>query len=414
MAPQFRQLWWLMGLAIVFCSMGLLAGCRGGGTAQTPLERGIAAWFAEPEPPVKTSLFPLEVEQELDFILEQYINRRQLPGVVLALSSSQQTWLGAAGQANLDEQIDLQPTDRFRIGQLSELFLSVVCLQLIEEGILELEAPIVDWLPPAVAETIPKADQITLHQLLNHTSGLPNLDVALLEQAVTANPSYRWQAEELLNIGFERATSTSRKAHSYSLANYLLLELIIERATGSPLAEAIQGRIVTPLNLKQTSVELSSSTKLTVHGYQDWNGDEIPEDVTQPLLNTGLGLGGTALISNASDLTRFLQALFLGDSLLTEGSRQRMMTLVDGNRGSYGLGLLHSLTPWGEVWGQIGSTTGFSSAIFYLPVHDLTIVTWTNSGDRRVSNRPFELIDLTLSVVLENSSHPSYKAPARW
>jgi D-alanyl-D-alanine carboxypeptidase len=214
-------------------------------------------------------------------------------------------------------------------------------------------------------------------------------------------------------MGFEQSSPTPRGSYSYSTANYLLLELVIQQATGRSLAEVLQARIITPLNLKNTFVELSSNPKLAVHGYQDWNGDGAPEDITQPLLNTGLGLGGTALISNAPDLIRFFQAFLFEDILLSSSSRQKMMTLVNSERGGYGLGLLNSLTRWGEVWGQTGSTTGFSSAMFYLPIHDLIVVTWTNSGDK-VINRPFELTDAGLNAVLENSLNLPHKATIKW
>jgi D-alanyl-D-alanine carboxypeptidase len=406
-------------LAIALCSLvSVVPSCEGTSVMRTPLEHGISTqlledWLATPKETAKTSLFPLEVESDLQIALERHIERWKLPGAVMAIASSQHSWLGAAGQSNMAQKTNLQPTDRFRIGNLSEMFLSVVCLQLAEEGGLNLTDSLSEWLPEKVAQQIPQADRIMIQQLLNHTSGLPRLDADAFQQAVAANPTHRWTAAEVLAVGFEPDSPALRGSYSHSAANYLLLELVIEQATGSPLAETLQSRIITPLGLKNTFVELSTDTKLVVHGYQDWNGDGAPEDITQPLLNTGLGLGSTALISNAPDLTRFFQALFFEDTLLSNRSRQKMMTLVDSDRGGYGLGLINTLTRWGEIWGQTGSATGFSSAIFYLPVHDLIVVTWTNSGDK-IATRPFELTDAGLNAVLENSLNLPYRATIKW
>lgn len=386
---------------------------------RTPLEGGISTrledWVTGSEASSKATLFPLEVESELQLSLERYIERWKLPGAVMAMASSsaQPSWLGATGQANVAEKTELQPTDQFRIGGLSEMFLAVLCLQLAEEGVLELTDSLAEWLPEKVAEQIPQAERIMIQQLLNHTSGLPPIDTVAFQQAVLANPTHRWTAEEVLAVGFEPESSAVRGSYSNSTANYLLLELVIQQATGRSLAEALQNRIMTPLNLKNTFVELSADAQLTVHGYQDWDNDGTPEDITQPLLNTGLGLGGTALISNAPDLIRFFQAFLFEDTLVSVSSRQKMMTVVSSERGGYGLGVLNTLTRWGEIWGQTGSTTGFSSAIFYLPIHDLIVVTWTNSGDK-IATRPFELTDAGLNAVLENSLNLPYRATIKW
>jgi CubicO group peptidase (beta-lactamase class C family) len=168
-------------LAIVLGLMAsILSGCRSSSIVRTPLERGISAqlqdWLAEPKAAGKASLFPLEVESELQLALERYVERRDLPGAVMAISSAQHSWLGAVGQANVAQKTALQPTDRFRIGDLSEMFLAVVCLQLSEDDVLELTDSLTDWLPAKVAQQIPQADRIMIQQLLNHTSGLPQID----------------------------------------------------------------------------------------------------------------------------------------------------------------------------------------------------------------------------------------------
>lgn len=390
-------------------------GCRSH-SARTPLQRGISIrlqhWLEPTKLQDKGALFPLETESDLQTSLERYAKNYKLPGAVVAIASSQQTWIGVTGQSNLATKAAIQPTDRFRIGNLSEMFVAVVCLQLQEEDKLSLKDTLTDWLPPEISRRIPDSDKITIRQLLNHISRLPNVDAVAFQQAVNADPTHRWTAAEMIEFMAVSPSPRARGLFAYSSINYLLLQMIIERATGEPLAKAIETRIIEPLALKNTFVELSSKQS-AIHGYQDWNQDGTLEDVTDPLLNTGLGLGGTALVSNAPDLIRFMRALFFEDKLLSSDSRQTMMTMVETRKGSYGLGIMNILTRWGEIWGQVGNTTGFSAAMFYLPVHDLMIVTWTNSAGE-TTDVPLDLTEKSLSIVLGSNYRFSSGTTVQW
>lgn len=396
-------------LRIGWLAIGLLLGCsscRSNPSPLQPLERGISAklqeWQADPTVQGKDTLFPIEVESKLQTMLEESAQSYALPGAVLGIASSQQRWLGATGHANVTNQTELLPTDRFRIGSLGEMFIAVACLQLQEAGVLSLSDSIQDWLPQTMTQQVPDSDRITIRQLLNHTSAIADLDEEAFRQATLTNPTHRWQAKELFLYQSDRPVTRPRGMYTYSAFNYLLLALILENATGESLAHVIQTQIAQPLKLKNTFVELSVQ-QTPVHGYQDWDGNGTIEDVMQPLLNTGLGLGEQAIVSNAPDLLHFMQALFLENQLLAPSSQQEMLTIVETRRGGYGLGILNNLTRWGEVWGQTSTTTGFSSVIFYIPLHDLVLVSWTNSGDATEA-KPIDLVDKSLDIVLGNSA----------
>ncbi|MFM7426221.1 MAG: serine hydrolase domain-containing protein [Elainella sp.] len=402
-------------ISLLLCS--LLAGCQGE-QVQRSLEQGLAARLPDwrnQRPLAQTSpaLFPLTTEAELNSALDRHVQTAELPGAVVALASSQRTWIRAAGRSSLSPSVDLEPTDRFRIGNLGEMFLAVICLQLAEEEVLSLKDPITEWLPPELTQQFPEAQKITVRQLLNHTSALPDLDPELLRQAVTADPDQRWTAPELLKLVSTQPVTRPRGGYTYSQTNYLLLQLIIERASGGSLAEAVQTRIAKPLELKNTYVELSA-TKTIAHAYQDWNQDGTREDVTQPLLNTGLGLGSKAIVSNAPDLLKFFQILFSSNQLITPAAREEMLTVVEMRRGGYGLGILNSMTRWGEMWGQADdSTPGFSAVIFYLPVHDLVVLVWTNTAGEPF-NPSLELVERSLNIALGQTVRFSTGPTIQW
>ncbi|MCU0525528.1 MAG: beta-lactamase family protein [Elainella sp. Prado103] len=399
-------------LAIIFVIFS--HGCRNGDP--TLLQRGIAnrlqQWQGQSEPEAANALFPLETESKLQMTLEDYVDAYELPGAVLAISSSQHQWMGATGQSNLTAKTDLLPTDRFRLGGLGEILIGVICLQLEMEDLLSLRDPITQWLPPEITEPLPDSDQITIRQLLNHTSAIPDLDRAAFRQAVLNDPTHEWQIEEIFTYMESPETAQSRGRYTASPLNYLLLELIIEQASGQSLAELVQSNIAKPLNLADTFVELNRSPP-PVQGYQDLNADGQLEDVNQPLIHTGLGLRSRAIVSNAPDLLRLMRSLFFEEKLLPQPVREKMLTIVETRRGGYGLGIVNTMTRWGEVWGQTDTTIGFSATVVYLPVHDLIILSWTNRGDD-TEMRLFELIDRGLTIVLGNTSRYPTGPTVQW
>ena len=293
--------------------------------------------------------------------------------------------MDAAGVASRDPNVTLKPTDRFRIGSLTNLFTAVMCLQLTEEGQLDLDLPIDTYLPSEISDRLANSDKITVRQLLSHRSGLAEAYTDAFQQAVRDNPTRQWLPQEVLEYVYDLELVDVRGAFAYSHTNYLLLQLIIETITGQPYAVAVRQRIRTPASLSNTFTELHDSIAGGfVQGYQDWNGDGTPENVTQPLINDGLGLADKGIISNAPDLVRFFQVLFLGDKLLYSASLDQMLeTTPIGMGDAYGLGMTHMETRWGEAWGHQGKALGFQSVFLYLPVHDLMLVVWANDGDKQ-------------------------------
>jgi D-alanyl-D-alanine carboxypeptidase len=350
--------------------------------------------------PVKAEIFPDKVTSQLRQELYQTVSK-ELPGAGLYVATSGGVWMDAAGWADVQKKTPMQPIDRFRIASLTKMFVAVVCLQLAEDRQLELGDPIADWLPKAVSDRITNSKKITIRQLLNHTSGLPDPYNDAFKRSVTANPTHKWQAKEVLEYAEGRSAAVPRGSFFYSNTNYLLLELIIEDVTGNSLAHEIHQRITEPLGLNDTFMEAREPIPGGfVQGYQDWNDDGKVENVTQPLLNDGLGLGDGGLVSSAPDVTKFMRSLFSKGELLQTESLEQMMTLVESDRrGGYGLGISYTPTIWGESWGHSGKTTGFMSDVMYFPAHDLIMVAWANRGDSKQGN-PSELIEDSLKVIL--------------
>ena len=406
---------------VTLLSFLLLTGCRPDLVSDEADDPSASpqAWSAA-QTQGKLQPFPPRLSIRLQRLLNHSVGDGKLPGVVLYIATSDGVWMGAAGQADLKTRTILKPTDRFRTANLTELFTAVLCLQLVESGELELDEPIAIYLSDdAIAKLgivqpgkvkpgaikLRSLESITVRQLLNHTSGLADLQPDALKQAAETPSKHIWTAKELLDFLPDRPSQRQVNEPTHAATNYLLLQIILERVTGQPLAELLRDRIVQPLKLSNTFLEnqkpipSSTSPGYFVQGYQDWNNDGKLENVTQPLINPGLGMGNNGVISNAPDIVRFFQTLFTDDKLLATSSLNQMLTLVPVSTDSYGLGVVHSQTRWGEAWGQAGMVTGFSSVLLYLPVHDLTLVVWTNDGDRGANN-PYEIAEKSLEIIL--------------
>jgi D-alanyl-D-alanine carboxypeptidase len=350
--------------------------------------------------PVKAEIFPDKVTIQLRQDLYQSVSKG-LPGAGLYIATSNGVWMDAAGWADVRKKTPMKPSDRFRIASLTKMYVAVVCLQLQEDGQLQLSDRIADWLPKEMSDRIANSQKITIRQLLNHTSGLPDPYTDDFRRSVTGDPTHKWQAKEVLEYAEGKSATAPRGTFFYSNTNYLLLELIIENVTGNSLAQEIRQRITEPLEMKDTFMEARDPIpEGFVQGYQDWKGDGKVENVTQPLVNDGLGLGDGGLVASAPDVAKFMRSLFGKGALLRSDSLEQMMTLVESDqRGGYGLGISYTPTMWGESWGHTGKTTGFMSEVMYLPAHDLIIVAWANRGDSKQGN-PSELIEKSLNVIL--------------
>jgi D-alanyl-D-alanine carboxypeptidase len=253
------------------------------------------------------------------------------------------------------------PTDGYvRIGSNTKTFTAVVVLQLVGEGRIRLDEPVATYLPGLV----PNGAQITVRQLLQHTSGLANYtDFIPDEEFETGLHRYR-EPRELLDIAFAQAPDfTPGTSWKYSNTGYIVLGLLIQRVTGRPLAEQITERVIDRAGLRETYFPgVGDESIRTPHP----RGYEGPERVDLTTLDPSWGWAAGQMIATPSDLNAFFRAL-LGGGLLRPAELAEMRTTVDASAGlwpgaRYGLGLAGSALSCGGVyWGHGGDIPGFET-----------------------------------------------------
>ncbi|EEK84190.1 D-stereospecific peptide hydrolase [Bacillus cereus ATCC 4342] len=252
---------------------------------------------------------------------------------------------------------------RFRIGSVTKTFIATVLLQLSGENRLNLDDSIEKWLPGVIQGNGYDGNQITIRQILNHTSGIAEYMNSKDFDIMDTKKSYT--AEEFVKMGISLPPDFAPgKGWSYSNTGYVLLGILIEKVTGNSYAEEVENRIIEPLDLSNTFLPGNSSViPGTKHarGYIQLDGASELKDVTY--INPGSSDGD--MISTADDLNKFFSYLLSG-KLLKEQQLNQMLTTVPTDRegAGYGLGIVEFKLPNGvSVWGHRGSVLGFSTFV---------------------------------------------------
>ncbi|MFJ5228450.1 serine hydrolase domain-containing protein [Kitasatospora sp. NPDC088391] len=303
---------------------------------------------------------PDAVQQRLDALVKE-------DGAPAALATVKgrdgRTRTYTAGVGDLATRAKVPVDGQVRIGSNTKAFTAVVVLQLVAEGKVGLDSSVDTYLPGLVRGDGFDGRTITVRQLLQHTSGLPEY---VNTGMVLDSPLRYYEPRELLD------SALSQKAHfapgtrwEYNNTNYLVAGLIVQKVTGRPLGEEITRRVVDRIGLRHTSFPAPGDTKLhEAHpkGYQP-AADGSLRDYTE--LDPSWGWAAGAMVSTNTDLTRFYSAL-LGGRLLPAEQLAQMRTTVPadalGPGVRYGLGLIsRPLSCGGVAWGHGGAIPGYGT-----------------------------------------------------
>ncbi len=331
----------------------------------------------------KTESFSIEIQRQLEQTIEMDLKESQgvknIPGAVIGIwIPGRGTWVKAMGKSDLATGRDMQLDDKFRIGSNTKTFVVTVLLQLVDEGKISLDDTLDKF---NLGLNIPYENEITVRQLCNMTSGLPEFseDEELDKIFYVTNPLKKWTPEEVVKAALRHPTHFSPgNGWFYSNTGYILLGMIIEKVTENKIENEIQERILKPMNLDNTNfpVDFPGITSPYTHGYelddkQNW------QDVT--VYSPSLLWAAGAMISNVYDMKIWVKAYVTGITNKNATQKERL-AWVDTGRGknlSFGLGIGNT-----NGWlGYTGGTRGYNTAAYYLPSKDATIIVFVNTSD---------------------------------
>jgi len=310
-----------------------------------------------------------------------------MPGIAVAVEQKGKlTYSGAAGVSSIERKIPVKPNDRFRIYSITKTFTATIVFQLVDEGILTLDDTVAMWLDEPEVGRIPNVERATIRQVLNHTSGIydfgddddsPFWDDAFL--GAEADWTKIWTLPELLAYADPANHApyfAPGEGYHYSNTNYLLLGMIIEKATGKDFGKELQRRILTPLGLNDTFFATGGTLPDgVVDGYQLLD-DQL---VNVSAINLSWVWAAGGIVSTTTDLLRFACATISGE-LLSPASFKEMFTFVPSENPNlkFGNGLYLDDTSNGTLIGMDGGSAGFNANMMWLPDEEVTVVVLVN------------------------------------
>jgi D-alanyl-D-alanine carboxypeptidase len=326
-------------------------------------------------------------DRALDRALEGLVDQPEgPPGVIAVIQRGDDREVHTAGVANVETGAPLKAQKHMRIASVSKAFSGAVALTLVDQGVLSLDDTIGELLPDLPAAWHP----MTLRQLLNHTSGMPDYTQSQeFADAFTDSPAVAPPPRELLGyVEGDQLTHPIGSAYQYSNSENIAVGLMVEAATGASYERAIRSKVTTPLHLNRT--QMPQGILLPdpfIHGYL-WD-QGVPVDYSQwfPPLDSGVAWGGWAwasggVVSTPADLNRFVRG-YVSGRLFGGDVRDEQFQFIDGGksdppgpgRNAAGLALFRYRTRCGTVFGHTGS----------IPAGHTQFVASTPNGRRSLS-----------------------------
>jgi len=313
---------------------------------------------------------------DADAFLQKELILKHIPGMSVCVARHNRVLLAKGyGRANLELSVPTSEHTAYELASLTKPFTALAIMLLVEQGRLSLTDPIKKFLPAAPSTW----DQITVSQLLSHTSGLGDyFSVAELKSGSVFEWTREYSPETLLPLLFKvPIVAAPGEKWSYSNTGYYVLGLILEKVSGQPYEQFLQQKIFAPLGMTETRrmsrediipdrasgyIWLGGTLKNAIHTSKSWAYSE----------------GG--LVSSVSDLAKAAQGLF-GDKILTKAMIQSMLQpyrLNDGRLIPHGLGWnIEGESKEREV-SHSGNKPGFSSSIRHFEDESLTVVVLLN------------------------------------
>ncbi len=304
--------------------------------------------------------------------LERLVREDRYPAALAAtVGRDGRTRTYTAGVADLRTGAKVPVDGQVRAGSNTKAFTATVVLQLVGEGKVGLDAHIEEYLPGLVRGEGIDGSRITVRQLLQHTSGLPDYtDYMIADYAGETSRHTYYQPRTLLDTALaHKALFAPGSSWSYSNTNYVLAGLLIEKVTGRPLAEQITHRVIDRIGLRHTyfpGVGEEGIREAHPRGYHAARPGGPLEDITR--IDPSWGWAAGQLVSTPGDLNRFFSAL-VGGRLLGPAELAQMRTTVEvpedsamGTGVRFGLGVTSTpLSCGGLAWGHGGSIHGYST-----------------------------------------------------
>lgn len=317
--------------------------------------------------------------KEITDLINLYAEYGQFNGSVLVAKNGEVIYKDGFGMANFEWDIPNKPDTKHRLGSVTKQFTAMLILQLVEEGKLELHVPITKYLKDYPKEN---GNKITVHNLLTHTSGIPNY---------TSFPNFfkdesrkPYTPEEFIPVFSGLPLEfTPGERFAYSNSGYFLLGVIIEKVTGKSYEKNLQENIFTPLKMDNSGYDHHATIlKNRATGYEK-NGETV---TNADFLDMSIPYAAGSLYSTVEDLYLWDQALYT-TKLISNKSKELMFSKhINSGNSSYGYGWGLSTRKIGAKKDSVsiiehsGGINGFNTIISRIPSDKHLVILLNNTG----------------------------------
>lgn len=337
--------------------------------------------------------------KQLDDLLNKYTEYGQFNGSVLVADQGKVIYKKGFGMANMEWDIPNAPDTKHRLGSITKQFTAMLIMQLVAEGKLDLQATVSKYLPDYSKVN---GDKITIHQLLNHTSGTPNYtSFPKFFKEMSRNPYT--PTEMLKTFADSTLNFTPGERFAYSNSGYILLGAIIEKVTGKSYETVLQEKIFDPLKMKNSGYDHHNVIlKKRATGYE--MKGSTPEN--SPYIDMSTPYAAGSMYSTVEDLFLWDQALYTEKLLPKKYIDMMYEKYVPAFGEFYGYGWSVGSMPIGNtkdsvaIIGHGGGINGFNTLITRMPKEKSTVLLLNNTG-----GAPLENITVAINGILHGKTY---------
>lgn len=343
-------------------------------------------------------LFSQDRNQKIDAFILKTHQDKLFNGVILVAEKGELIYTKAIGCANMEWNVPHKLNSKFKLASVSKQFTCMLILQLVKDGIINLDAKISEYLPDYPAG---QGSKVSIRNLMSHTSGIPNY--SNFDNWYSELWMQEYSAEEFLGLfkNLELEFEPGSR-FGYSNSGYHVLAAIIERVCGKPFEQVMDERIFQPLNMTDSGcIDVNTVVPLMSSAYEYWESRFTRSDYFNPTTAKGAG----SVYSTARDLWKWHKALS-GSTLiprrLTDEFMSKQIDITYDLGYGFGLevgqvridGVAH------DYIGHTGAYPGFHSLYAWFPQTDRFIVILNNTGRTKLVFFRGEIIK-----ILEGGDH---------
>lgn len=334
---------------------------------------------------------PSGLQARLQARLDSLHHAGQFAGAQLAVALPDGSVIAlATGMADTAKREAMTTSHLLLSGSVGKTYASAVALQLMHEGKFALDDKVSKYLgDEAWFARLPNANDITIRQLMNHTSGLVRYEFNERFTAdLSAAPDRVWQPRELVAYLLDTtAPFAAGQGWDYSDTNYIVLGIIMEKVTGRKYLDLMRERLLQPAGLRETRPSDARVIPGLANGYAGANNPFGGADAVlvdgRMVINPQFEWTGGGVASTARDLARWGKYLYDGKAF-DASMMPRLLDGVPARLGPnvrYGLGVIMREPPaLGPVHGHSGFFPGYQAELLYLPQHKAAIAFQVNSS----------------------------------